>query len=377
MEGRRLLIVVNSAWFFVSHRLPLAIAARDRGFDVYVACGVDDEAESEPIRRAGFGFARIDLRRGSFNPVSDMSLAWSLYGLYRKIRPDVVHHVTIKPVLYGSLAARAAGVPATVNAISGVGYLFSSSGAILALIRQGVSPLYRVALRGPRTRVIFQNQHDLESFAAVGLVRRDTAVVIGGSGVDLSEFRYVPEPEGVPTVLLPARMLRDKGIFEFAEAGRLLRSRGVVARFMLVGRLDSHNPAAIPERELLALCADAGAEWLGYRSNMSELMRAAAIVCLPSYREGFPKALAEAAASGRPTVTCDVPGCRDALVPGETGLVVPARSAAALADALEELLHSREKRSHFGAAGRKLAEQKFDVREIVRRQVDLYEELLG
>jgi glycosyltransferase involved in cell wall biosynthesis len=369
----RLLFVVNDAGFFLSHRLVLAEAARSSGYDVHVATPSGEGVER--ITAHGFPYHPLRLSRRGSRPWSEAASITALVGLYQRLRPQLVHHVTVKPVLYGSMAARITGVPAIVNAVSGLGYVFIASGALAGTRRRAVLAAYRVALRGRGTRVIFQNEDDRGLFVAAGLVPRERTVLIRGSGVDLSAYRPGPEPPGPPIVVLPARMLRDKGVGEFVEAAATLRTQGIAARFVLVGDTDAGNPAAIPADQLRAWQADGIIEWWGHRKDMPGVLAGAHVVCLPSYREGLPKALLEASAAGRPIVTTDVPGCREAVRQGENGWLVPVRESAALAERLRELILDPGMRARFGRRGREIAEAEFGVERVVAATLALYRSL--
>jgi len=305
------------------------------------------------------------------NPFADLRFFLCVRRVIRAVAPTLVHNVTVKPVLYGTLAARLAGVQGIVNAISGLGYAFSdkSRWVLAAVLRQA----YRFALHGARVHVIFQNDDDAREFAAAGLVRASQITKIRGSGVDLRHFWPADEDSTEPPlVLLPARMLRDKGITEFVRAAQLLCRDGCSARFVLAGRLDHNNPAAFTRSELEQLLRDAPVEWLGHVEDMPALLRRAHIVCLPSYREGLPKSLIEACAVGRPIVTTDVPGCRAVVADGLNGLLVPPRDAEALAAALRRLIPDKELRAFLGRAARQRAEREFSVDSVVAQTLALY-----
>ena len=246
--------------------------------------------------------------------------------------------MTIKPVIYGGIAARVTRTPA-VHAISGLGFVFTSRSLSARVTRSLLAPAYRVAMKHRLARVVFQNRDDMETFARAGLIDRSLSTVILGWGVDLREFPSTPEPPGDPIIALPARMLYDKGIDEFVEAAVLVKARGLRARFVLVGGIDTANPAAIPRKVLAHWVASGAVEWWGHRTDMPSVLSAATIVCLPSYSEGLPRVLIEASASARAIVATDVPGCRELVRDGDTGLLVPPRDAAALANALQLLLN--------------------------------------
>jgi glycosyltransferase involved in cell wall biosynthesis len=369
----RLLFVVNDAGFFLSHRLVLAEAARSAGYDVHVATPPGSGADR--VGALGFPHHAIRLSRRGSRPWAEAASVAGLVALYRRLRPTLVHHVTVKPVLYGSIAARIAGVPGVVNAVSGLGYLFIAPGALAGVRRRAVLAAYRIAFRGRGTWVIFQNEDDRGLFLDAGVVPYGRTVLIRGSGVDLAAFQPTAEPPEPSVVVLPARMLWDKGVGEFVEAAAALRAEGVLARFVLVGDTDAGNPAAIPGERLLEWQAAGTVEWWGHRTDMPAVLAAAHVVCLPSYREGLPKALLEASAAGRPIVTTDVPGCREAVRDGENGWLVPVRESAPLAERLRALLTDAGLRQRMGRRGRAIAEAEFGVERVVAATLELYRAL--
>lgn len=368
-----LLFVVNIPEFFLSHRLPLAIGARNAGFTVHIATGPGSAGQE--ITELGFEHHLLPISRSGRNPFAELRTLWELYRLMRTIKPDLVHLVTIKPVLYGGLMARLSGVPAMVAAISGLGTVFVDRDQKRSWIRRGVKWLYRLALGHPNAKVIFQNPDDRAALTHMGAVSNDKTALIRGSGVSLASCPMRPEPEGVPVVTFAARLLEDKGVREFIEAARVLKERGVVARFWLAGSPDPGNLTSISEKELSHWSKDGCVEILGYRSDIPNLFANSNIVVLPSYREGLPKALVEAAACGRAVVTTDVPGCRDAIEPESTGLLVPVRDASALVNAIRFLIENPERRKQMGASGRALAEREFAIEKVVDAHLAIYHEL--
>lgn len=375
MTGQRpkLLFLVTEDWYFCSHRLPLACAARDAGFDVAVATRIT--VHGERIRSAGLRPIPIALRRSGRNPWRELQAIREIAAIYRREAPDIVHHVALKPVLYGSLAAKIAKVPHIVNALAGMGYVFTSRNASARLLRPWIALAFRFLLKN--SRVILQNPDDRATLLAAGILRENQIALIRGSGVDTGIFRYVPEPDGEPPlIVLPARMLWDKGVGEFVAAAEILRHGGIAARFALAGERDPGNPSAIPLEQLRKWHASGTVSWLGQQEDMPALLAQSHIVCLPSYREGLPKALLEAAACGRAIVATDVPGCREAVRHGENGLLVPARDSAALARALRRLIEDPALRRRFGESGRALAEREFSVGEISAGTLALYRECL-
>lgn len=372
--SRRLMFVVNNPAFFMSHRVPVALAAQQAGYDVHVAT-MDGPAVAD-IQALGMTHHAIPMTRSGKHPLQELGTLLALVRLFRRVRPDVVHLVTIKPVLYGGIAARIARVPGMVAAISGLGFVFLSNSLKMRMVRAVVARLYRVALNHPNSRVIFQNANDRDLLKSLGAVRDEQVVMIRGAGVDLDAYRASPEPPAPPVVVtMVARLLRDKGVREFVEAAAMLRARGVPVTMQLVGGLDAGNPASATQQEVDAWQRDGAVQALGERSDIAELYAASHIAVLPSYREGLPKSLIEAAACGRAVVTTDVPGCRDAIEPGQTGLLVPVRDAQSLADAIARLAEDAALRQRMGAAGRALAESEFDIKRVARVHVELYDAL--
>ncbi|CAM5179499.1 Glycosyltransferase involved in cell wall biosynthesis OS=Castellaniella defragrans OX=75697 GN=HNR28_001806 PE=4 SV=1 [Castellaniella defragrans] len=372
VRPRRLLFIVNNPAFFLSHRLPLAVAARQAGYDVQVAT-MDGPSVAE-IQSLGFVHHALPLSRSGMNPWTEAVSLWSIWRLLRRLRPDLVHAVTIKPVLYGGIACRLARVRAFVAAISGLGYMFMQTSGSRGLLRRLALLLYRCALGHRNSRVIFQNSADQNVLVEAHAVRPGQAVLLRGSGVDLQAFSPQPWPEGPVTVVMAARLLRDKGVEEFAAAARLTRDQGL--RWRLAGSPDPGNPASVDPAMLQAWQSEGLIDWVGECADVAGFYAQSHIVVLPSYREGLPKSLVEAAACGRPVVTTDVPGCRDAVEPGVTGLLVPVRDARALADAVSQLARDESMRLRMGAAGRSLAEQEFGLERIVQAHVRIYAELL-
>lgn len=379
----KLLYIVNESYFFMSHRLPIARAARAAGYQVHVAAPEDHVWAPEgftvqALSDAGFAFHPIPLSRRGTNPWQEARTLIALWRLIRGLRPELVHLLTIKPLLYGGLAARLLGVPGVVAAVTGLGQVFVSSGATAGLLRGLAVMAYRVATGHPNGRVIVQNAGDMETLARSGAVKPERMVLIRGSGVSLSAFAPSPEPDGPPLVILPARMIWEKGVAEFVAAARLLRARGVEARFALVGDSKASNPRAVPQPTLEKWSREGGVEWWGRRTDMARVFAAAHIVCLPStYGEGVPKVLIEAAACGRPIVACDIPGAREITREGENGLLVPPGDTEALAAALARLIENSDLRRRFGARGRELVEAGFSEDRVVRATLEVYRALEG
>lgn len=374
-QKQRLMFVVTEDWYFVSHRLRLAQAAASAGYEVAVATRIGREAAT--LAASGLHVVALKkLSRTSRNPWCETQAILELRRIYRSWRPDIVHHVAIKPVIYGSLAARMVGVSAVVNALAGLGFVFSSGTVKALLLRMFIRPLLKLALGGERGRVILQNPDDSKAVASSGLVPSDRIRLIRGAGVNLEIFAEHTIPPGRPIVILAARMLWDKGVGVFVDAARALKDSGIDARFVLVGESDPGNPTAVPETQL-AEWGNAGVvEWWGRRADMPDIFRQASVVCLPTtYGEGIPKVLIEAAACGRPIVAYDVPGCREIVRNGENGFLVPRGDVAGLVSALRILLTDAHLRTCMGRKGHNIAEAEFSEALVIAQTLDVYREL--
>ena len=373
--GKTLLILVNNLSSLVSHRLEIALTAKKIGYEVKVAFGELD-MDTKILTEKGIDTFHVPISRGGVNPFKEMWYFLSLCVLFFRLRPDVLHLVTIKPYLYGGIAARLVGVPCVVSAIAGLGSLFIQDNLFSRLTRLLLYPIYCMAFAHPNQCVIVQNEEDSKLLVKWGALKPKKIHLIHGSGVNLDIFKNFDEPCGIPTVCFAARLLQEKGVYDFVIAAGLLRSRGVRARFWLAGNQDLENPSGLKNKDLKQIHKKGNVEILGYQKDIVTLYSRSNIVCLPSYREGLPKSLVEAAAASRAVVTTDVPGCRDAIIPNETGLLVPIKKPEKLADALQLLIENPSKRSVMGRAGRRLAERRFDIKIIVQKHLKIYQELL-
>jgi len=371
----RVLFVDNDVNSFYSYRIEMARAARDAGFDVHIAAPEGEAAET--LLNEGFRFHAVPMTRSGLHPWKELATIAALFRLYRKLRPDLVHHLRLKPVLYGGLAAYGARVPAVVGLLTGLGYVFITETRKAAVIRKLVTLSCKVAFRHGNQRIIFQNPDDQLVFVQNKILTARQTVLIKGSGVDVNVYVPTPERDGVPVVVLASRMLRDKGVDEFVGAARSLREAGARARFVLVGETDPGNPTAISADQLRQWASSGVVEWWGHQANMKDVLAQAHIVCLPSLREGVPKVLIEAAACGRAIVTTDAPGCREIVRNGENGLLVPVRDTRALAEALRLLIENAPLRAAMGLKGRDLVVREFSMERVVRETLGVYRDLLS
>jgi glycosyltransferase involved in cell wall biosynthesis len=365
----KVLLFANTDWYLYHYRLSLAQAMQERGWEVVA---ISPPGEYAPrLQQAGFRWLPFPFSRRGKNPFSDLNLLRRLMDIYRVERPDAVHHFTIKPVLYGSLAARWLKIPTIINAIPGLGHVFIDESIPGRILRRIVMQFYRFALHN--TQVIFQNPDNRALFVRYGLVQDGQHHLIRGSGVDVERLAPLPEPEGDPVAALPARLLWPKGVSEFVEAARQLKAESIQARFALIGRGDPGNPQAVPEDQLRAWDDAGDVEWWGWTDNIFSIYDRSHIICLPTYYgEGVPRSLIEAAACGRPIVATDQPGCREVVQDGDNGLLIPAQDAIALADALRTLITDPDLRQRMGRRGRDLAVERFSVGQVIRETLAVY-----
>lgn len=372
--SRRLALLVADGKSFLSHRLGLARAARDAGWAVTVILPHCPEVAT--IRAEGFDVLETIMRRDLRAPWHDLAATWQIAGELRRRRIDVVHNFALKPALVGTLACRLAGCRAVVNTIAGMGYIFINQTLKARLLRGVIVAGFRTLIDRRGTAIIVQNHDDLKAVSG-RLVAPERVVLVRGSGVDTEQYVPLPEPQGTPVATLVSRMLWDKGVGELVEAARLLRQRQVPIRIALVGDTDSANPRCIPPAQLEEWQREGIVEWWGYRSDINEVWRNSHIAVLPSYREGLPKALLEAASCGRPAVTTDAPGCRELVEHDCNGLLVPVRESIPLADALEHLARSADDRRRLGAEARRRIENEFADHIVHDRILAIYNGVLG
>lgn len=372
----KIVLFANTDWYLWNFRRSLAISLRDQGHEVILVSPVGPYGQR--LLDIALDWHPVPMRRSSLNPLRELQLVLHLMRLFRSKKPDLVHGFTIKCAVYGALAARAAGVHGRVSSVAGLGYVFTSNSAKARALRPVVRVLLKLALGGKNARLILQNPDDVELFLKSRLVGPADIRLIPGSGVDCHRFRPANGTNSFDTlrVLLPARLLWDKGLAEYIAAARQLRAEGRVVEFLLAGKPDPGNPASVLESQVREWAEEGVITWLGHVDDMPELFRSVQIVCLPSYREGLPKGLIEAAASGCALVTTDVPGCREVVSGVGDGLRVPVRNASALASAIARLQDEPGLVAEFGAAARCKALRDFDVIQINRRTVDVYRELV-
>lgn len=374
-RGRRpkILYLVTEDWYFCSHRLPVARAARDVGYDVVVVTRVGRHGED--ILREGFRLIPLSWQRRSLHPWRELRAIMDVAAVYRKEQPDLVHHVALKPTVYGSVAARIAGLPPAVNTIAGLGYVFTSREWKARVLNPVLRGAFRWLTSRDNVRLILQNPEDRE--VVNGLCHPDPSrlVLIRGSGVDVRRFRPTPEPPNI-TITMVTRMLWSKGVGDLVKAARILAQEGESIRIVLVGEPDFENPASVPERQLLEWHNEGLIDWRGRQEDIPAVWASSTMAVLPTtYGEGVPKSLIEAAASGRPIIATNTPGCREIVHDGENGLLVPVNDPAAIARAIVTLAHDPDRRLAMGEQGRRLVVDQFSEDVVVRQTLDVYRSL--
>lgn len=372
----KLLYVVNIPRFFVTHRLPLALAARQAGFDVHVATSDHDPENIQHILDSGLSFHPLQLSQHGTSPLTELKTLNAIRKLYADLKPDLIHHVSIKPVIYGGIAAKLTGRKAIVSAMSGLGYVFIGKGLKPFLLRQLTRPAFKLAMAGENTRMVFQNPDDRQLFIDRGLVNPSTGILIRGSGVDENYFSPQPEStDSLPVVLFAGRLLWQKGVGEFAEVARRLQGQ---ARFVVVGYEEATSPLNVPTAQLEAWHNEGIIEWWGKRDDMPDVYAQANLVCLPStYGEGVPKVLIEASSCERACITTDTAGCREIVKHGVNGLLVPPHDLDRLTSAVEHLIHNHQDRQQMGRNGRKIVLNDFTFRQVAEETFALYRLLLN
>ncbi len=370
----RILYVVTEDWYFLSHRLPTARAAKEAGYEVHVATRLKDGEAA--IEQQGFVPHALDWSRGSLSPLGSLSAIVKLRRLLRELKPDILHNVSLKPILLGTTASLGFSATAVVNGVTGLGTLFIGQAGVSGLASKAVRFALSGLLRRRRSRTVVQNPDDRAFVIALG-VAPETVVLIPGSGVDTKLLTPLPEPPPPVTAAYVGRMLADKGVLTLIAAFSLLAKRGVALRLLLAGDCDKENPGSLAPEQLREFASLYGIQWLGHVADISEVWARAHFAVLASRREGLPKSLLEAAACQRAMVATDAPGCREIAIEGETALTVPVGDVGALADAMAKLASDREMRQLFAANARALVESKFSSEAIGRETVALYDQLIA
>jgi glycosyltransferase involved in cell wall biosynthesis len=375
--NKKILFVVNVDWFFISHRLPLAIVALTKGYEVHLACGITDKKEY--LESLGLRIHPLNLSRSGTGIKGEIKAFGEIYRILKEVNPEIAHFVTIKPVLYGGIASRFLNIGKKVFSISGLGFIFIKQGFKASIVRMLIKTMYRFALGGKNSHVIVQNPDDK---LVVSYIVNVPITLIRGSGVNLSQYEYIEEKNENIKVSMACRLLKDKGVFEYIEAAKIIKNLKFKIEncgnieFELYGDIDIDNPASLINDDIENIKNDGFVNLYGFSSDIAKVFSATNIVVLPSYREGLPKVLIEAAACGRAVVTTDVPGCRDAIELNVTGVLCNVKDTESLASTIEKLITNNDLRNSMGKAGRELAEKEFDIKKVVEKHFEIYESKL-
>ena len=370
---QKIFLVSRCAWTLYNFRSGLMRKLVETGNQVVGGGSAGDGFEPK-IEALGVKFNALPVDKKGINPRADVKLFVTLYRWYKQEQPDIVHHFTIKPVIYGSVAARMARIQKIVNTVTGLGYVFTDEKT--TWLRHLVVRLYRISLNCADF-TFFQNPDDYDFFLSRGLVKKSGTALLPGSGVDCEHFLPLPGlnplKESQPTFLMVSRLLKDKGVYEFVEAACRVKARHPEARFQLLGRRDVRNPNVVPENDLINWDNEGLVSWLGEFSDVRPIIAESDVVVLPSYREGTPRALLEAAAMAKPIITTDAVGCREVVDDKINGLLVPVKDSSSLAQAMEQMIRDPEMRKRMGKAGRKKVEREFDEKMVIKKILDTYD----
>jgi glycosyltransferase involved in cell wall biosynthesis len=373
---KKILFVINSDWGFLLYRTPLAIAAKNKGIQVWVAS--PDTGDANKIIAMGFNFIELPMSRKGVNILNEFFTFLRILKIYYQLKPDLIHHVTIKPIIYGTIASAILNRAFVVNAISGLGFTFSS-GSSSRLLKFLVKNLLNISLKYQKSKIIFQNPDDFNLFIENKLISSNQGVLIKGSGVDCKVFSpSLSDFNKEKIVILPSRMIVEKGIYEFVDAARLLHLEFPNVRFVLVGKIDSGNPSSIDYFEIMAWEKEGILEWWGHQSDMVTVLNKGTMVVLPTfYGEGLPKVLLEAAACSKPIISTNVPGCKEIVRHEVNGLLIPPKDEVALAEAIRRLLDNPEFARQLGENGREIVQNEFSEALVVEKTFEVYEHLLA
>lgn len=368
---KKILYVINVDWFFISHFLPIGKFCIDKGYEVHIACALT--SHKEYLEQSGFIVHFIPFLRSKTSCTQEMKTFYAIYKVLKNESFDIIEFFTIKPVLYGGIISKFFSIPKKIFYITGLGYIFIKNGLIGSIIRNFVKALYKLAILGKRSFVITENTFDKQLIQSLHVIYEQKIKIIKGAGVDLERYSYIPENNENIVIVMASRLLKDKGIFEYLDAAKIIMQKGLNVTFELYGDIDAGNPATLTASDLEKIKDEKNVILKGFSSDISTIFSHANIVVLPSYREGLPKVLVEAAACGRAVITTNVAGCKDAIIPNTTGLLCEVKDANSLAMQIEKLILDAKLRNDMGKAGRVLAEEKFDIHQIVAEHFSMYE----
>jgi glycosyltransferase involved in cell wall biosynthesis len=380
ISNKKIVFFANTDWYLYNFILSLLNAFKEKGWEVVAISPKGNY--SERLVAMGIRWISFDFSTKSMNPLKELSVLLRLVRLFKEERPSIIHNFTIKCVLYGSIAAKFTGGIPVVNAVTGLGYIFTDKGFKVSLVRPLIERFYKYAFTMNNIRVIFQNEDDRSFFVKSGLVDKDKTIVIRGSGVDCEWFKPVHNEGGAKErpvqVLFASRMIREKGVYELIEAARILKKEGVPVEFLFAGGRYPENPSSLTADDIENIKKEGVVQYLGHVDDMPQLISESDIVALPSsYREGTPRILIEAAAMEKPVVATDIPGCRGLVKNEVNGILVPVNNVNALVNAIRKLVENNELRVVMGRKGREIVKEEFDESIIVENTLNVYKELIG
>jgi glycosyltransferase involved in cell wall biosynthesis len=369
---KKILFVINVDWFFISHRLPLAIEALKKGYEVHIACGITDKKNY--LESLGLKVHSLNMSRSGLSVTNEIKSFIQIYKLLKSINPTIVHFVTIKPVLYGGIASRLLNNFRKVFAISGLGFVFSSNSTKAKIAKVVATLLYKIALGGKNSHVIVQNKEDKKIILNFNTIDDNNITLIKGSGVDLEIYSYTESKNNVPIVVMASRLLKEKGVFEFAKAAKIIENKNLIAKFELYGEIDDGNPNSLTKDDINRLKEIKNLHVMGFSDNIKSIFQNSDIVVLPSYYgEGLPKVLIEAASCGKAIITTNMPGCKDTIIDKKSGFFCEVKNPQSLADKIEKLIIDNNLRINMGKEGRKLAQKEFDINKVIEKHFNIYE----
>ncbi len=376
--NKKILFVVNELNFFLSHRLSIAKEASRKGYLVHLAIENKKLTKVEDEHLKDFQIHNYYVSRSNLNIIFEIYTFISLFLLIKRINPQLVHLITMKPIIYGGIINRILNIKSQVISVTGMGYIFINKQKLrIKLLNFIVKKLLKFAINHKNQKIIVQNNSDLNEFLRVKKISDKNFTLIPGSGVNLNLFNYVPENEKNNLIIMVCRLLKDKGVYEFIEAEKKIRNKNIKARFWLVGNIDLSNPSSLTSKDIEKIKEDSKVKFLGFRKDISRLYKYSNIAVLTSYREGFPKSLIEASACGRPIITTDVPGCRDSIINNVTGILINKKNSQQLCDAIELLLKNDTLRKKMGYQARINAENKYNINDVISKHMEIYNNLIN
>ena len=378
MNKKKILFVVNELNFFLSHRLSIAKEASRKGYLVHLAIENKKLTKVENEHLKDFQIHNYHVSRSNLNVIFEIYTFISLFLLIKRINPQLVHLITMKPIIYGGIINRILNIKSQVISVTGMGYIFINKKKLrIKLLNFVVKNLLKFAINHKNQKIIVQNNSDLHEFLRIKKISNKNFILIPGSGVNLNLFNYVPENEKNNLIIMVCRLLKDKGVYEFIEAEKKIRNKNIKARFWLVGCIDPSNPSSLSSKDIEKIKEDSKVKFLGFRKDISRLYKYSNIAVLTSYREGFPKSLIEASACGRPIITTDVPGCRDSIINNVTGILINKKNSQQLCDAIELLLKNDTLRKKMGYQARINAENNYNINDVITKHMEIYNNLIN